>query len=107
MELHYAVERLYDAGWTPTEGIDLERLDDGRAFPSVASVQREFAKAGLELTIKHNLMFKCCRATWTDPSPHGAPGRQGTVIGACPREAAVYALAQWLNAQTEQVPAEV
>src|SRR5437762_192744 len=106
MNLEYAVERLYEAGWTPAEDTDLERLEDGRRFPSVLSVQREFACAGLELSIKHNLMFKCYRATWgpagepLDPG-HAADERHGTVVGACEREAAVYALAQLRAAQSE------
>src|SRR5205814_7702920 len=56
MNLVYAVERLNDTGWTPLDQ-DLELLPDGRRFPSVLAVQREFSRAGLELTIKHNLVF--------------------------------------------------
>jgi hypothetical protein len=95
----YAVDRLYDAGWTPSHQQDLETLPDGRTYPSVLSIQLDFARAGLELAIKHNLMFSCYRATWApvgeplDPA-HAADTRHGTVIGACDREAAVYALAQ-------------
>jgi len=104
MNLTYAVERLFETGWTPAEASDVERLPDGRPFPSVLAVQREFARAGLELSIKHNLMFGCYRATWApageplDPS-HTADDRHGTVIGTCDREAAVYALAQLRQAQ--------
>lgn len=99
MNLTYAVDRLLETGWTPDEHLDLDRLPDGRRFPSVLAVQREFARAGLELRIKHNLMFSCYRATW---APVGEPldddraadEQHGTVIGACEREASVYALAQ-------------
>ena len=45
MNLYYAVDRLYEVGWLPTEDIDLERLSDGRRFPSVMAVQQEFARA--------------------------------------------------------------
>ena len=109
MILSYAVERLYEAGWTAdgSEPIDLDRLEDGRPFPSVLAVQREFARAGLELAIKHNLMFNCYRATWGpmgEPldDDHAADEWHGTVVGACPREAAVYALAQLRAAQAER-----
>jgi hypothetical protein len=109
MNLTYAVERLYNTGWTPGGAYadeETERLPDGRLFPSVLAVQREFARDGLELAIKHNLMFNCCRSTW---APAGEPldddypadARHGTVVGACPREAAVYALAQLREAQFE------
>jgi hypothetical protein len=114
--LTFAIDRLYDAGWEPFDGSasrpDLERLSDGRAFPSVLAVQREFARAGLELSIKHNLIFRCYRATWApagepiDDDAHAAADDcHGTVIGACEREAAVYALAQLRAAQAERQPA--
>ena len=107
MNLEYAVDRLLDSGWMPLGEIDLERLPDGRSYPSVLTVQREFSRAGLELSIKHNLMFGCYRATWApvgeplDPS-RSADERHGTVVGACEREAAVYALAQLRAAQSER-----
>jgi hypothetical protein len=99
MKLDYAVQRLLDTGWTPSRDTDCETTDLGMKFPSVLAVQREFARAGMELAIKHNMMFSCYRATWApigeplDPSAVGDE-RHGTVIGACEREAAVYALAQ-------------
>jgi hypothetical protein len=107
MKLGYAVDRLYEAGWLPSSNIDLESLPDGRIYPSVFAVQREFARAGLELAIKHNIMFSCYRATWApvgeplDPA-HAADERHGTIVGACEREAAVYALAQLRASQVEQ-----
>src|SRR5205823_6282254 len=93
MNLDYAVERLYASGWLPeaANNDELETLADGRAFPSVQSVQDEFARAGLELSISANPKFHCYRASW------GA----GTVVGACEREAAVYALAQLRRSQSE------
>jgi hypothetical protein len=107
MNLDYAVERLYQTGWSAAGEWDLDHLPDGRAFPSVLAVQRDFARAGLELSIKHNLMFACFRATWApageplDPQ-HAADETHGTVIGACQREAAVYALAQLRTAEAER-----
>jgi len=104
MNLTYAVDRLYDVGWFPSDETGLEALGDGRRFPSVLAVQHEFAQAGLELAIKHNLVFNCYRATWApageplDPAS-AADDRHGTVIGACEREAAVYTLAQLRAAQ--------
>lgn len=102
MNLVYAVERLLDTGWCPADQ-DMERLPDGRSYPSVDAVQREFSRAGLELNIKQNLVFGCSRATW-GPAGEAAcedrtDDRHGTVIGACEREAAVYALAQLRESQ--------
>ena len=102
MNLVYAVERLLDTGWTPVDQLT-ERLPDGRSYPSVLAVQKEFTKLGLELTIKQNLVFGCYRATWGPAGEVASEGqtdeRHGTVIGSCEREAAVYALAQLREAQ--------
>jgi hypothetical protein len=73
----------------------------------VLTVQREFIRAGLDLAIKHNMVFSCYRATWApmgEPldDAHAADDRHGTVIGACEREAAVYALAHLREAQAEK-----
>ena len=109
MNLAYAIDRLYDAGWSPTDNPELETLPDGRTYPSVLAIQREFARAGLELAIKHNLMFNCFRATWApvgEPldEKHAADEVHGTVIGTCQREAAVYALSQLREAQRQLMP---
>ena len=112
MNLSYAVERLYQTGWSTMGEWDLDHLPDGRAFPSLIAIQREFARAGLELAIKHNLIFSCYRATWApvgeaiDPA-HAADERHGTIIGACEREASVYALAQLRASQLEHQLATV
>src|SRR5687767_13702068 len=47
MNLTYAVDRLSETGWLPDYAMELETLPDGRRFPSVRAVQREFARAGL------------------------------------------------------------
>src|SRR5258706_6418157 len=102
MNLVYAVDRLLDTGWCPLNEA-LERLPDGRAYPSVLAVQHEFARAGLELSIKHNLVFGCHRAAWAPAgeiaSEDRTDDRHGTVIGSCEREAAVYALSQLRESQ--------
>ena len=112
MKITYAVDRLFETGWTPGNDADLDRLPDGRGFPSVLAVKREFARAGLELSIKHNLEFNCYRSTWGPlgqplNASHAADERHGTVIGACEREAAVYALANLREAQAERQLATV
>jgi hypothetical protein len=106
MNLAYAVERLYETGWSTVGEWDMDRLPDGRLFPSLIAVQSAFTRAGLDLSIKHNLIFNCYRATWApagealDPA-HAADARHGTVIGTSEREAAVYALAQLRATQFE------
>ena len=107
MNLTYAVDRLFETGWLPDYTMELQTLPDGRRFPGVHAIQREFARAGLELRIKQNLMFSCYRATWApvgEPlnDDHAIDERHGTVIGACECEAAVYALAQLREAVRER-----
>ena len=99
MNLTFAVERLLETGWSAAGEPNLERLPDGRPFPGVAAVRREFESAGLKLELKQNFMFNCCRATWAPrgerPDPdHAEDDRHGTVVGSCEKEASVYALAQ-------------
>ena len=99
MNLEYAVDRLYEVGWNPSHQHNQERLHDGRSYPSIDAVEQEFSAAGLSLKITQVPEFRCCRATW---APVGEQldlsrtrdARHGAVIGACEREAAVYALAQ-------------
>ena len=99
MNLTFAVERLLDTGWRSAGEANLEHLPDGRPYPAVPAVRREFDRAGLRLELKQNLMFNCCRATWAprgealDPD-HAQDDRHGTVVGSSEAEAAVYALAQ-------------
>ena len=110
MNLTFAVERLLETGWSPLGESHLERLPDGRPYPSVTAVRRAFERAGLSLELKHNFMFNCCRASWApegeriDPD-HAGDERHGTVVGSCEKEAAVYALAQLRAAVPELVGA--
>ena len=106
MSLEYAVDRLYEIGWLPESGMELERLSDGRRYPTVGAVARLFDERDLRLSIKGNAKFHCCQATWgpatEEPDPNrSADERHGTVVGSCDREAAVYALAQFLAVRAE------
>ncbi len=106
MNLEFSVDKLYETGWqpeaaqigAPTPG--LERLPDGRFYPSLLKIQELFAVRGFELAIRYVQLFDCFRAVWTDRTGAAA----GAVVGADEREAAVYALAQ-LRKNTAQVSA--
>ena len=96
MNLEFSVEKLYETGWAPASAGEeeptsgLEKLPDGRFFPSVLKIQELFAARGYELAIRYVQWFDCYRAVWTDASGAAA----GAVVGGDEREAAVYALAQ-------------
>ncbi len=96
MNLEISVDKLYETGWQPDGSAfagsksGLERLSDGRFYPSVPKAQELFAAAGFELTIRYVQLFDCYRAVWTDRTGAAA----GAVVGSDEREAAVYALAQ-------------
>jgi hypothetical protein len=96
MNLEFSVDKLYETGWLPDPAPDsppsagLERLPDGRLYPSLLKVHEMFAKAGYELAIRYVQLFDCYRAVWTDRTGAAA----GAVVGSDEREAAVYALAQ-------------
>jgi hypothetical protein len=94
MTINFAVDRLYETGWLPEEGMELERLPNGLRYPTVAAIEKRFKESGLKLSITPHLMFGCCRAEWTAIAEHPqADELKGTVVGSCEREAAVYALA--------------
>ena len=96
MNLEISVDKLYETGWTPDRSAivgsasGLERLPDGRVYPSIRKTQELFAAAGFELVIRFVQLFDCYRAVWTDRTGAAA----GAVVGADEREAAVFALAQ-------------
>jgi hypothetical protein len=108
MNLDFSVDKLYETGWQPDAGqlaappfSGLERLPDGRLYPSVLKIQELFAAQGYELAIRYVQLFDCFRAVWTDRSGAAA----GAVVGADEREAAVYALAQ-LRKTTQVITAK-
>ena len=107
MSLDFAVDRLYEVGWLPEAGIDLERLGDGRRYPSLRAIQQLLGEQGLSLSIKENQKFRCYQATWSPAGEEPDPGRSaderhGTVVGDSEPEAAVYALAQVLVNQRQE-----
>jgi len=108
MNLEFSVDKLYETGWYPDPAsagsaqTGLERLPDGRWYPSLPKIQEIFAKSGYELAIRYVQLFDCYRAVWTDQSGAAA----GAVVGSDEREAAVYALAQLRKTATTAATAQ-
>jgi hypothetical protein len=102
MTINFAVDRLYETGWLPEEGMELERLPNGLRYPTVAAIRKSFNESGLKLSITPHLMFGCCRAEWSPAGDHPQSDElTGTVVGSCEREAAVYALATLRDQQAD------
>lgn len=90
MSLGFAIDALYDTGWTVAEPKGISRFTDGRPYPSQQQVEESFRAQGFTLSVRHIQLFDCHRAEWRDAS--GQPC--GAVVGQTAEEAAVYALSQ-------------
>jgi hypothetical protein len=101
MSLVFAVDRLYDCGYVPSQRRLLQRLDDGRRYPATPDILREFTAHGLTLRMKFITLFNCYRAEWSPLSDNSASIGHGYCVGSTEAEAAVYALAQLLAASAE------
>lgn len=88
--LDLSIDELYGTGWSALDSTGCEHTRDGRAYPGLVRVQREFAKLGYELRLRFVQLFDCYRAEWTDAQGKAA----GAVVGSSEIEAAIYALAQ-------------
>lgn len=89
MGLDFAIDALYETGWSGQGSITLQHVD-GRRYPSIASIQMAFVAAGFELFIKHIQLFDCYRAEWRDDQHQIV----GAVVGQSAEESAVYAFSQ-------------
>ena len=90
MGLDFAIDELYATNWTPLNSSGCKHHSDGRAYPTVDRIKKEFAEAGFTITLRHVQLFDCYRAEWRDASNNPA----GAVVGRTEAEAAVYALSQ-------------
>ena len=90
MGLSFALDQLQATGWSCLDSSGCSYDTDGRAYPTLARVQQEFAAAGFELSITNQTKFNCFRAEWREV---GAIDTQH-IVGHTEAEAAVYALAQ-------------
>lgn len=90
MSLDLAIDQLLDTGWSMLDTNDHEYSPQGRLFPTVERVEREFRSWGATLEITRVDLFACYRAEWTSAES----GERFAVVGATREEAAVYALAR-------------
>ena len=90
MGLDTAIDELYASGWSAIDSTECETHADGRLYPGLIRIHREFARLGFDLAIRSIHLFDCYRAEWVDRLGHPV----GAVVGATEVEAGVYALAQ-------------
>ncbi len=90
MGLDFALDELYASGWSTLDTSGCSHAADGRLFPGMGRILREFEAAGFELSLRKIDLFDCFRAEWRTPDGAAAGG----VVGRDESEAAVYALAQ-------------
>jgi hypothetical protein len=91
MGLSIALDELLTTGWSGLDSAGCSFDTDGRTYPTVSRVQREFVQAGFDLSITRVDRFNCFRAEWREP---GSGVAAGSVVSNSEQEAAVYALAQ-------------
>ena len=94
MSLNIALDELRATGWTGLDSAGCAFDAEGRSYPTVGRVSREFAAAGFTFELKRLDRFNCVRAEWRDAGGSDT----GHVVGQTPEEAAVYALAQFRRA---------
>jgi hypothetical protein len=90
MGLDFAIDALYETGWTAEDAPGCRNHVDGRMYPTEELVRRSFEEHGYKLTVRHIQLFGCYRAEWRDAQ--GQAG--GAVVGQTAEEAAVYAMSQ-------------
>ena|ERR1051325_2602022 len=90
MGLDFAIDALYETGWTAEDAQACRHHSDGRKYPTQELVGRCFEEHGYKLTIRHIQLFDCYRAEWRD----GQGQAGGAVVGQTAEEAAVYAMSQ-------------
>jgi hypothetical protein len=93
MGLDFAIEQLFATGWSALDTTGCE-YHQGRCYPGLGRVMREFAAAGADLSLRKIDLFDCYRAEWRDHAGHALGG----VVGHTETEAAVYALATFRRA---------
>jgi len=96
VSINFAIDALYDGGWSTLDFTGCGTAPDGRVYPGLSRVRTEFARLGYDLAIRKVEEFDCFRAEWSRP---GSPA-EGSVVGQSETEAAVYALAQARRALT-------
>ena len=95
MGLEYAIDELYSSGWGTLDTTGCQFGPDGRVFPGMERIAREFRQDVCELEIMEVPEFGCFCAEWLQNGE-----KAGSVVSETAHEAAVYALARHRRSRT-------
>ena len=87
MDLAFAIDELYSAGWWPEPGVSCLQSDDGRWYPDDAVIASEFEQASWRSTMSV-ARGDTIRVTWV-----GQGGIRGAAIASDQVSASILALA--------------
>jgi hypothetical protein len=88
MDLGFAIDELYSAGWWPKDADACVRCSDGRWYPGESAANAAFAEAGWEVGFEAGRGRDTVRTTWRGPG-----GIRGAAISADPVSARLMAFA--------------
>lgn len=94
MDIGFAVDELYSAGWWPAEGESCVRSADRRWYPDESASTEAFARAGWRVQFGPSRCGTAVRASWHAPS-----GLRGVITAADPISARVMVHAALVRSQ--------
>lgn len=86
MDIGFAIDELYSAGWWPPEADACVRCSDGRWYPSEAAASTAFAEGGWDVRFESSRASGSIRTTWRGPG-----GVRGAAIAGDPVSARLMA----------------
>ena len=89
MDLGFAIDDLYSAGWWPGDGDGCLKSSDGRWYPDSVSIDRAVERAGLTLAVSERVGGLVARASLS-----GSDGQRFTVVAGNREAASVLAFAE-------------
>lgn len=95
MDLGFAIDELYSAGWWPKDADACVRCSDGRWYPGESAANDAFAAAGWEVRFEPSRETGTVRTTWRGPD-----GVRGAAIAADPVSARLMAFSALFRFRT-------
>ncbi len=89
MGIEFAIDELYSSGWSTLDTTGCQFGPDGRVYPGMARIEREFRADGHDIAIAEVPEFGCFCAEWTADEE-----KVGSVVSETAHEAAIFALAR-------------